>query len=156
MGKRGDEKLSEGVMTESMDLRTEGFNEFKKILLAKSNSQTLAQKRKVELAALRFKMEDFLNSKEGSLQVGTLLKYILKEIHIPQNKFAEYLGLRPSNFAKLLIGERPISSEMALKLGQIFNVDPLLWLYVQSKSEMQKLTKRSVNSTHSLEDLLHE
>lgn len=147
-----------GVLTDRMDTDTSEFNQFQAILLNRISQQTEPQKRKVELMALKFKMEDYLQSKEkNELKLaGEFLKSYLKILGIQQKKFADYVGVRPSNLSKLLKGERPISSEMALILGRIFNQDPMLWLEIQTKNELIKLsrTKSKELKKYSLEDLI--
>lgn len=71
---------------------------------------------------------------------------------IKQSKFAQYIGLLPSNFSKLLTGERKLNLELALTLESIFTIDAMVWLGIQTQNElrniptstMEKLTKFSL------------
>lgn len=158
MKKKNYEEPSNGVLTNRMDTGTKEFNEFQAIVLNKSKAQTEHQKMMIELMALKFKMEDYLKSEETNIKLaGEFLKSFLKITHVRQNKFANYIGLKPSNFSKLIGGERPISHEMALILGNVFNVEPTLWLNVQAKNELKKLTKSNKNTygNFSLDDLIN-
>ena len=157
MKKKKFKEPSNGVLAKRMDTGNKEFNEFQAILLNKSKAQTEHQKMKVELMALKFKMEDYLKSEDSNIKLaGEFLKSFLKIARVRQNKFANYIGLKPSNFSKLIGGERPISHEMALVLGKVFNIEPTLWLNVQAKNELKKLTKSSKRSysKYSLDDLI--
>ncbi|MEM9338018.1 MAG: HigA family addiction module antitoxin, partial [Bacteroidota bacterium] len=132
-----------GVLTEPMDAEQQEFDQFQAILLNRVRKQTQKQKRSVELMGLKFKMEDYLSSEpKGELKlVGEFLKAHLNVLRIQQNKFANYIGLKPSNLSKVIKGERPVNLEIALILGKIFNQDPMIWLEIQTKNELMKLSK---------------
>ena len=101
-------KVSSGVLTEPMNSGQKEFDQFQAILLNRSRKKTLKQKRMVELMGLRFKMEDYLTSthKDELKLTGEFLKAHLNVLNIKQNKFAHYIGLKPSNLSKVLKGER--------------------------------------------------
>ena len=155
-------KTSIGVLTEPMDSgkKEKEFDQFQANLLNRVRKQTEKQKRIVELMGLKFKMEDYLNSehKDELKLAGDFLKAHLKVLKIQQNKFAHYVGLKPSNLSKLIKGERPLNSEMALILGKIFNQDPMIWLEIQTKNELIRLSKLKSQKLkkYSLEDLIEQ
>jgi len=154
-----NEKQNEvnGVLTEKMDVSTKGFDELQSILLVKSKERTTQQKQNIELLALKYEMEDYINSTESKIKmVGDFLKHFLKYLGIQQNNFATYIGLKPSNFSKLLSGERPVNYDLAIKFGSLFNHHPMLWIEVQAKNELQKLLKAKQNDyyNYSLSDLM--
>lgn len=150
---------SNGVLTNQMDIGTDEFKEFQAILLNKSKERSTAQKRDIELLALKFKMEDYLESEEQAIKLpGEFLKQYLKTLEIPQKKFANYININPSNLSKLINGERPINYELALIFGKIFNIDPMLWIEIQVKNEIKKIKKVKHKKYHnySLNDLITE
>ena len=157
MKKKNYKEPSSGILTNSMDVGTKEFNEFQAILLNKSKAQTEHQKRTIELMAIKFKMEDYIKSEDADIKLaGEFLKSFLKTTHIRQKKLAKYIGLNPSNLNKVLGGERPISYEIALILGKIFNIEPMMWLNVQTKNELKKITQSNKNkyARYSLDDLI--
>jgi len=142
-----------------MDFGTKGFDEFQAILLKKSKERSTQQKRNIDLLTLRYEMEDYVNSeKEEVKSAGEFLKGILKSLQIHQNKFANYIGLKPSNLSKLISGERSINYDLALIFGQLFNHDPMLWIEIQAKNELHRLlsAKKRRYSDYSLNDLITE
>lgn len=142
-----------GLLTESMDIGTEEFQDFQQFILSKANSRTQAQRIFTEQMALRYRMEDYLNTEpEQQVSIGSFLRSFLTATGIKQSKFAQYIGLRPSNFSKLLTGERKLNLELALTLESIFTIDAMVWLGIQTQNElrniptstMEKLTKFSL------------
>ena len=155
MDKNREENI--GVLTNRMNENSDEFNELQAILLNKSRKQTEQQKRDVELMALKFNMEDYLESDDSDItSVGEYLKTLLRVTKIRQNKFADYIGLKPSNLSKLIGGERPISHEVALVLGKIFKIEPMIWLNIQAKNELKRLTHSDEDkyNHYSLNELL--
>jgi len=147
----------ESMLTNQMDIGTQGFDDFQTILLKKSRARSDNQKRKIELLTLKYQMEDYINSNKPEMKTaGEFLKRILKSMHIQQNKFADYIGLKPSNLSKLINGERPINYDLALIFGRLFNHNPMLWIEIQAKNELQRLShaKRKKFSDYSLNDLI--
>ena len=159
MSKQELNKNREQVLTDRMNVGTREFNEFQAILLNKSKEGSKERKKMIELMALKFRMEDYLKSKDKhSKLVGDFLKDYLSVFEIRQNKFAEYIGIRPSNLTKLIKGERSLNHELALVFGAIFENDPMLWLDIQDKNKLYELSKlkRKEIKQYSLDDLIEQ
>ena len=155
--KKQTKEIQDGKLTTRMDVGTQGFDDFQAVLLKKSKERSENQKRKIDLLTLKYQMEDYIESETGEIKsVGEFLKTILKTLHVQQNKFANYIGLKPSNLSKLLNGERSINYDHALIFGRLFNHDPMLWIEIQAKNELYKLVhaERKKYSTFSLNDLI--
>lgn len=147
----------ESVLTNQMDFGTQGFDNFQAILLKKSRERNDYQRRNIDLLTLKYQMEDYISSEKNNVtSAGEFLKTILKSLHIQQNKFADYIGLKPSNLSKLLNGERNINYNLALIFGRLFNHNPMLWIDIQAKNELYKLVNAEQNkySDYSLNDLI--
>lgn len=158
MKKRIDE-TQENMLTQRMDVGTQGFDDFQAILLKKSRKRTENQKRRIDLLTIKYEMEDYLNLDKSEVKsVGEFLKNILKTLKIQQKQFAEYLGLKPSNLSKLISGERTINYDLALIFGRLFNHNPMLWIEIQAKNELNRLlhAERKKYSVYSLNDLVKE
>lgn len=157
MSKQEFNKHKEQVLTEKMDVGTDEFNDFQAILLHKSKRRSSERKNRIELMALTFEMEDYLNSEgKHSKLVGDFLKDYLNAFNIKQNKFADYIGIKPSNLTKLIKGERSLNHEMALIFGAIFGNDPILWSDIQDKNKLYELSKIKGKEIkkYSLDDLI--
>ena len=151
--------LEDGVLTNQMEVNSEEFDMFQAKLLNISRGRTADQRRNVELLALRYKIEDYLNSEGEDIKLaGEFLKQYLKALKIKQITFAKYIGLKPSNLNKLLKGERPINYNLALIFGEIFKIEPMYWVEIQAKNELSRLKREKNNEyyNYSLNDLLLE
>ena len=154
--KRQINEPDNGILTDRMDIKTKGFDEFQSILLMRSRARSVQQKQNVELLSIRFEMEDYVNSEKKEIKsAGDFLKLILRSLQIQQNKFANYIGIKPSNLSKLINGERSINYDLALIFGRLFNHDPLLWIEIQAKNELRRLLEAQKNKyyNYSLNDL---
>ena len=148
-----------GVLTDRMNTNSTEFDEFQAILLNKSRLRSSKQKRNVELLALQYNIEDYINTDNQDIKlVGDFLKQYLKTLKIQQNKFANYIGLKPSNLSKLITGERQINYNLALIFGKIFNISPMLWIEIQAKNELNKIesAKNKEYNNYSLNDLISD
>ena len=147
----------ERVLTNSMNVNTKEFKSFQLLLREKSESQNPSEKMAIELFSLQIKVEDYLNTEEGEIiSVGDFLRDYLARLNIKQNQLAKYIGLKPSNFSKILTGTRKVNFEQSFMLGQIFSLDPKAWMQIQIKNEYLELKKEKEKyyQTFTLEDLV--
>jgi addiction module HigA family antidote len=152
-----DKEPTKGILTNPMDIGTSEFKDFQAIILNKAKSQSVSQLREIELLAIKFQMQDYLSSEEPEFKLpGDFLKEYLKTLEIPQKKFADYIEMNPSNLNKIIKGERPINYELAIILGKIFNNEPMLWIKIQAKNELKKISKTKTQrlKDYSLKDLI--
>lgn len=157
MKRNNSTEPTNGMLTNPMDSGTDEFKNFQAILLNKAKNRTEAQQREIELLAIKFQMQDYLESEENEFKLpGDFLKEYLKTLDISQKKFAHYIEINPSNLNKLIKGERPINYELAIILGKIFNNDPILWIEIQAKNELKKIKKNKTGrfNNYSLKDLM--
>lgn len=148
-----------GMLTETMDVGTRGFYAFQSMLLDKAKHRSQLQKKMIALLGIQYEMEDYINSDQTDIKAaGGFLKSILNALRIPQNRFANYVGLKPSNLSKLIKGERSINYDLALIFGKLFNHNPMLWIEIQAKNEIKKLVRAqgSKYRDYSLTDLISE
>lgn len=147
------------VLTERTDVKSSEFKEFQAILLNKSRERSDTRKVMIELMAQKFKIEDYLKSDRGAvIDVGYFLNEYLQTFEIRQNKFANYLGVPPSNFNRLIKGERSLSHELAYKMGRVFHINPMLLLDIQDKNKLAQIeeNKKNENKKYSIDDLLNQ
>lgn len=109
--------------------------------LIKEHATTQEEEAQIEngLLSVRFQMESYLSAKPEAADVipaGLFVEKLLKVINVSKKQFAEYIEVDYSNFIAVLKGRRKINSELAIKLGQIFQVNPVIWLHLESKNEL--------------------
>jgi len=148
----GSEPPISGALTIPMDFDSEEYKAHRKILDEKVNSMTPEQKRQVELLSMKYKVQDYLNNTKITeneiITVGDFLRMYLNKLNIKQNKFADYIGIQPPNFNKILSGQRNVSIELSLILGQLFQIDPKVWLQLQLKNDYIKMEKKKDDYKH--------
>jgi len=134
-----------GALTIPMDFDSEEYKMHRKILDERIKSMSLEEKRQVELIRMEYKIKNYLDAKiteNEIITVGDFLRMYLDKLNIKQNKFADYIGIQPPNFNKILSGQRNVSIELSLILGQLFEIDPKLWLQIQLKNDYIKMEKK--------------
>lgn len=84
---------------------------------------------------------------------GEFLRETLQELGLTQAAFADALGVSPMRVSHLLKGDRPVSAEMALRLGRALGQTPQYWLNLQSSYDLkiaQAELKDSLNAVRPL------
>jgi len=107
--------------------------------------------------SIRFQMESYLNEEiEDVVPAGMFIEKFLEAIKIKKKDLAAYLGYDDSNLSAIIKGRRKINSEMAIKLGKIFSLNPAIWLHIESKNDLIKAIKNAENiyTQYSLKDLI--
>jgi addiction module HigA family antidote len=67
---------------------------------------------------------------------GTYLKELLEELELSQYRLAQDLGVTAMRVSHVVRGQRPITAELALRLGRYFKQSPRFWLNLQSRYDM--------------------
>ena len=68
---------------------------------------------------------------------GEFLREMLDELGLTQAALAEALGVSPMRISHLLKGDRPVTAEMALRLGRAFGQTPRYWLNLQADYDLK-------------------
>jgi addiction module HigA family antidote len=68
---------------------------------------------------------------------GIILKEIIEELAISQSRLAHDIGVSPMRISYIINGSRPVSGDLALRLGKYFNQTPQFWLNLQSNFDVQ-------------------
>ena len=67
---------------------------------------------------------------------GAYLKQILEELELSQQELARAVGVSPMRISHLVRGRRPVTAELALRLGRYFGQSPRYWVNLQSRYDM--------------------
>lgn len=84
---------------------------------------------------------------------GEFLRETLEELHMTQAAFAAAIGVSPMRVSHLLRGERPVTAELALRLGRALGQTPQYWLNLQSDYDLkvaQAAMKDSLDAVQAL------
>ena len=84
--------------------------------------------------AISFRVEQQL----AEIHLGEILhKEFMKPRRITARKMSLAIGLTSSQIIEITSGREPITSEIALKLGKFFSMDPGFWMNLQSEYDLR-------------------
>ena len=67
---------------------------------------------------------------------GVYLKELLDELKLSQYRIAQDLGIPAMRINHVVNGRRPVTAELALRLGRYFGQNPRYWMNLQSRYDM--------------------
>ena len=67
---------------------------------------------------------------------GVYLKELLDETGLTQSRLARDIGVPALRISHVVRGKRPVTAELALRLGRYFEQNPRYWLNLQSRYDM--------------------
>jgi len=68
---------------------------------------------------------------------GLLLAELLRELAISQAGLARTIGVSPMRVSHIVKGKRPVTADMALRLGRCFRQSPQYWLNLQARYDLE-------------------
>jgi addiction module HigA family antidote len=72
-----------------------------------------------------------------ALHPGEFLRETLEDLGMTQTAFAAALGVSPMRVSHLLKGTRPVTAELALRLGRALHQSPQYWLNLQATYDLK-------------------
>lgn len=72
-----------------------------------------------------------------AIHPGAFLREALEELSLSQAAFADAIGVSPMRVSHLLKGTRPVTAELALRLGRAFGQSPQYWLNLQASYDLK-------------------
>lgn len=67
---------------------------------------------------------------------GEVISDILDDLGVTQTQFAEILGVSRRTVNQIVQGQRPITVDMAIRIGKALGNGPQLWLNLQQKVDV--------------------
>ncbi len=77
-----------------------------------------------------------------SVRPGLFLRELLDEFGLSQTRLAVAIGVSAMRISHIIKGSRPITAEIALRLGLFFGQSPQYWLNLQTRYDMECATSR--------------
>jgi addiction module HigA family antidote len=68
---------------------------------------------------------------------GEFLREIIDELGLTQAALAQALGVSPMRVSHVLRGSRPVTAELALRLGRALRQTPQYWLNLQADFDLK-------------------
>ena len=72
-----------------------------------------------------------------AIHPGEFLRETLEDLAMTQAAFADAIGVSAMRVSHLLKGDRPVTAELALRLGRAFGQTPQYWLNLQSAYDLK-------------------
>jgi len=72
-----------------------------------------------------------------ALHPGIFLQEILQEMSMPQASFANTLGVSSMRISHVIRGKRPITADLALRMGQALGQSPQYWMNLQASYDLK-------------------
>ena len=76
------------------------------------------------------------NKRITPVHPGNYLKELIDELKISQYRLAKEIRIPAMRINLLVNGKRPITAELALRLGRYFGQNPRYWMNLQSRYDM--------------------
>ncbi|MBF0135406.1 MAG: HigA family addiction module antidote protein [Magnetococcales bacterium] len=73
---------------------------------------------------------------------GAFLQEIMAELKMSQYRLAKAVGVSAMQISHILHARRPVTAEMALRLGLFFDQSPEYWLGLQTQYDMETAKNR--------------
>ena len=67
---------------------------------------------------------------------GVYLHELLEELDLSQHRLARELHVPAMRISHVVKGTRPVTAELALRIGHYFGQDPRYWLNLQNRYDM--------------------
>jgi addiction module HigA family antidote len=85
-------------------------------------------------------MKDIENIIQGRkvrpVHPGEVISDVLEDLEMTQTRFAEILGVSRRTVNEIVLGQRPITVDMAIRIGKALGNGPQLWLNLQQKVDI--------------------
>jgi antitoxin HigA-1 len=72
----------------------------------------------------------------AAIHPGEFLAEILAELDVSQAEFARILGVSAMRVSHIIGGTRPVTAELALLFGKVFDQSPEYWLNLQAAYDL--------------------
>ena len=72
-----------------------------------------------------------------AIHSGEFLRETLEDLAMTQTAFADAIGVSVMRVSHLLQGDRPVTAELALRLGRALGQTPQYWLNLQSAYDLK-------------------
>ena len=88
-----------------------------------------------------------------AIHPGEFLRETLDELGLTQAAFANALGISPMRVSHLLKGDRPVTAELALRLGRALGQSPQYWLNLQTAYDLKVAQAAMKDSLQAVREL---
>lgn len=77
-----------------------------------------------------------MTKKRPPIHPGAFLSELLGELSISQARLAREIGVSPMRISHIVKGTRPVTADIALRLGRYFGQSAQYWLNLQARYDL--------------------
>jgi antitoxin HigA-1 len=82
-------------------------------------------------------LQDIIDGRQvRPVHPGEVISDVLEDLEMTQTSFAEVLGVSRRTVNEIVQGRRPITVDMAIRIGKALGNGPQLWLNLQQKVDI--------------------
>jgi len=78
-----------------------------------------------------------LKSKLPPVHPGEILKETLEDLVLSMNRLAQEIHVPANRIGAIVLGQRSITGETALRLGRYFGTTPAYWMNMQARYDLE-------------------
>lgn len=87
---------------------------------------------------------------------GEFLRETLEELGLTQAAFAAAIGVSPMRISYVLKGARPVTAELALRIGRALGQSPYYWLNLQTAYDLKTAEVEMKQALLAVQELAQE
>lgn len=72
----------------------------------------------------------------AAVHPGEYLRELIDELGLSQYRLAQDIGVAPMRISHVVRGQRPVTAELALRLGRYFGQSPRFWMNLQTRYDI--------------------
>ena len=88
-----------------------------------------------------------------AIHPGEFLREILDELGLTKTAFAHAIAVSPMSVSHILKGDRPVTAELALRLGRALGQTPQYWLNLQTTFDLKVAQAKLKDSLMAVREL---
>ena len=92
--------------------------------------------------------------KHSRIHPGVFLAELLAELNVTQAQLAREIGVSPMRISHIIKGARPVTAEVALRLGRYFGQTAQCWLNLQARYDLDcaldAIGKEALSAIHPI------
>ena len=88
-----------------------------------------------------------------AIHPGEFLRETLEDMGLTQVALADAIGVSPMRISHLLRGDRPVTAELALRLGRALGQTPQYWLNLQTTYDLKVTQLEMKDSLQAVREL---